>query len=57
MDMTLYAMLMSKLDGQDECMSWNGFRIEVVDATPEVQSPNTIYFVKSGIEVPTGSDS
>ena len=54
MDMTLYALLIGKLEKIDECLTWNGFKIEIVDAIPEVQAPNTIYFVKSGIQV--GSD-
>ena len=49
MDMTLYALLMNKLDGKDECLTWNGFKIEVVDEIPTSQVPNTIYFVKSTI--------
>ena len=49
MDMTLYALLMSKLKGQTECTTWNGFKIEVVDEIPTSQVPNTIYFVKSTI--------
>lgn len=55
MDMTLYALLMSKLEKQDECMTWNGFKIEIVDEIPEVQAPNTIYFVKSELTVGSGS--
>ena len=54
MDMTLYALLMSKLKGINECLTWNGFKIEVVDAIPEIQAPNTIYFVMSNVQV--GSD-
>ena len=54
MDMTLYALLMGKLEKNEECLTWNGFKIEIVDAIPEVQAPNTIYFVKSHIQV--GSD-
>lgn len=54
MDMTLYALLLNKLNGQTECMTWNGFRIEIVDEMPEVPSPNTIYFIKTNIQV--GSD-
>lgn len=57
MDMTLYALLMGKLNEQEECKTWNGFKIEIVDEIPEVPSPNTIYFVKSGKQVPMGSDS
>ena len=49
MDMTLYALLMNKLNGKDECLTWNGFKIEVVDEIPTSQVPNTIYFVKSTI--------
>lgn len=45
MDMTLYALLMNTLQGQKECNSWNGFKIEVVNKLPEVQNQNTIYFV------------
>lgn len=51
MDMILYALLKNELQGQTECKLWNGFRIEVVDAIPQTQSPNTIYFVKSKIMV------
>lgn len=47
MDMTLYSLVLSKLENQDSCLLWNGFRIEVVDELPESQAPNTIYFVKS----------
>ena len=59
MDMTLYALLLNKLNGQTECTTWNGFRIEIVDSMPEVPSPNTIYFIKSSIlvAVNNGSDS
>ena len=60
MDMTLYALLLNKLNGQTECTTWNGFRIEIVDSIPEVPSPNTIYFIKSSIPVvvvDNGSDS
>ena len=60
MDMTLYALLLKKLKGQTECVTWNGFRIEIVDSMPEVPSPNTIYFIKSSIPVvvvDNGSDS
>ena len=59
MDMTLYALLLKKLNGQTECVTWNGFRIEIVDSIPEVSSPNTIYFIKSSIPVvvDNGSDS
>ena len=46
MDMTLYALLMNMLNGKDECSTWNGFKIEVVDEIPTSQVPNTIYFVK-----------
>lgn len=49
MDMTLYALLMRKLQDQKECLTWNGNRVEVVDAIPESPQPNTIYFVKSDI--------
>ena len=49
MDMTLYALLLKKLNGQTECVTWNGFRIEVVDELPDIQIPNTIYLVKKGI--------
>lgn len=49
MDMTLYALLMKKLQGQKECLTWNGNSVEVVDAIPESPLPNTIYFVKSDI--------
>lgn len=45
MDTTLYALLMNTLQGQTECNSWNGFKIEVVNKLPEVQNQNTIYFV------------
>lgn len=48
MDMTLYALLLNKLNGQTECMTWNGFKIEVVDEIPDIQVPNTIYFIKKG---------
>ena len=47
MDMTLYSLVLSKLKNQENCLLWNGFRIEVVDELPETQAPNTIYFVKS----------
>ena len=60
MDMTLYALLLNKLNGQTECVTWNGFRIEIVDSIPKVPSPNTIYFIKSSIPVvvvDNGSDS
>lgn len=57
MDMTLYALLMSKLEKQDECMTWNGFKIEIVDAIPETQAPNTIYFVRMPKPKNNGSDS
>ena len=49
MDMTLYALLMGKLEKNEECLTWNGFKIEVVDEIPTSQVPNTIYFVKSTI--------
>ena len=49
MDMTLYALLMKELEGQDSCPSWNGYKIEVVDELPKLQTPNTIYLVKSNI--------
>lgn len=59
MDMTLYALLMRKLQDQKECLTWNGNRVEVVDAIPESPQPNTIYFVKSDIlattKIPTES--
>ena len=45
MDMTLYALLMNMLNGKDECSTWNGFKIEVVDEIPDIQIPNTIYLV------------
>jgi hypothetical protein len=45
MDMALYALLQSNLEGQTECKLWNGFKIEVVKKLPEKQIPNTIYFV------------
>ena len=48
MDMTLYALLLNKLNGQTECVTWNGYKIEVVDKLPDIQIPNTIYFVKKG---------
>ena len=51
MDMTLYALLMSKIKGINECLTWNGFKIEVVDEIPTSQVPNTIYFVKSTISL------
>ena len=61
MDMTLYALLMRKLQGQEECLTWNGNGVEVVDAIPESPLPNTIYFVKSDIlantKVPTEGES
>lgn len=57
MDMTLYALLMGKLNEQEECKTWNGFRIEIVDEIPEVQAPNTIYFVKMPKPNNNGSDS
>ena len=56
MDMTLYALLMSKLEKIDECLTWNGFKIEIVDAIPEVQAPNTIYFIKSDQAVVISQD-
>ena len=46
MDMTLYALVMSKFNEQTQCETWNGFRIEIVDELPNVQVPNTIYFIK-----------
>ena len=45
MDMTLYALLINKLNGQTECVTWNGYKIEVVDELPDIQIPNTIYLV------------
>ena len=51
MDMTLYALLMNKLKGINECLTWNGFKIEIVDEIPTSQVPNTIYFVKSTISL------
>lgn len=57
MDMTLYALLMNKLNGKDECLTWNGFKIEVVDEIPTSQVPNTIYFVKSTIPYTEPSNS
>ena len=60
MDMTLYALLLKKLKNQEECVTWCGLHIEIVDDLPESQSPNTIYFVKSNITVSqdnSGSDS
>ena len=48
MDMTLYALLLNKLNGQTECVTWNGYKIEVVDKLPDIQIPNTIYLVKKG---------
>ena len=51
MDMTLYALLLNKLNGQTECTTWNGFKIEVVDEIPTSQVPNTIYFVKKSTTV------
>ena len=45
MDMTLYALLMNMLNGKDECTTWNGYKIEVVDELPDIQIPNTIYLV------------
>ena len=51
MDMTLYALLMGKLEKNKECSTWNGFKIEVVDEIPTSQVPNTIYFVKSTISL------
>ena len=47
MDMTLYSLIIKKLEGQDECLSWNGLRIEIVDVLPENQLPNVIYLVKT----------
>ena len=49
MDMTLYALLMGKLEKNEECLTWNGFKIEVVDKIPDIQTPNTIYLIKSSI--------
>ena len=49
MDMTLYALLMNMLNGKDECLTWNGYKIEVVDELPDIQTPNTIYLIKSSI--------
>ncbi len=51
MDMILYALLKKELQGQTECSLWNGYEIEVVDEIPEIQSPNTIYLVKSKVMV------
>lgn len=51
MDMTLYALLMNKLQGQSECLTWNGFGLEVVDAIPESPLPNVIYLQKSEFTV------
>ena len=51
MDMTLYALLMKRLQGQEECLTWNGHRVEVVEAMPESPLPEVIYFVKSDIAV------
>ena len=51
MDMALYALLQSNLEGQTECKLWNGFKIEVVDEIPTLQKPNTIYLVKSKVMV------
>ena len=45
MDMALYALLQSNLEGQTECKLWNGFKIEVVNKLPEIQNQNTIYLV------------
>ena len=56
MDITLYSLLVNKLKKIDECLTWNGFRIEIVDAIPEVQAPNTIYFVKSDQAVVISQD-
>ena len=47
MDMTLYALVMSKFNEQTQCETWNGFRIEIVDELPSFQAPNVIYFVKT----------
>lgn len=47
MDMTLYSLIIKKLEGQDECLTWNGLRIEIVDVLPENQLPNVIYLVKT----------
>lgn len=49
MDMTLYALLMKELEGQESSPSWNGYKIEVVDELPDIQIPNTIYLIKSSI--------
>lgn len=51
MDMTLYALLMKKLQGQSECLTWNGLGVEVVDVMPESPLPNVIYFQKSNLTV------
>ena len=56
MDMTLYSLLVNKLKKIDECLSWNGLKIEVVDEIPTSQVPNTIYFVKSTISLPKITD-
>ena len=59
MDMTLYALLMGKLEKNEECLTWNGFKIEVVDEIPTSQVPNTIYFVnysKEGIVDENGNN-
>ena len=58
-DNELGISLLKKLNGQTECVTWNGFRIEIVDSMPKVPSPNTIYFIKSSIPVvvDNGSDS
>lgn len=56
MDMALYALIMGKLKSKEECMTWNGMRIVVVDVLPDVQVPNTIYFVKSEIVLPANLD-
>jgi hypothetical protein len=49
MDMTLYALLMKELEGQESCPSWTGYKIEVVDELPDIQIRNTIYLIKSSI--------
>ena len=51
MDMTLYALLMKELEGQESFSSWNGFKIEVVDEWPDIPTANTIYLVKSKVMV------
>jgi hypothetical protein len=52
MDMALYALIMGKLNNKEECVTWNGMRIKVVDVLPDVQVPNTIYFIKSEFVLP-----